>query len=340
MRRLAELAILATISVHAQIVGVLIPRPPNEVREYLGLTQEQSRALDLQWPSYWSGSKTLRDTWETLQPQILEETKRSPLRPAELGRLHAERERARRLFRSQEIEWMRTATAILTETQIAKLRVLAEWAGRGGWRDTAISMGLLSTECLTAGLRSNASDPMPEVCQAPYIPMITSIPDWSVDKQGEAKRESAEAYLGLSKEQKDQIEANRRRSYTDSGVNRMRQVAREIREELARETLDEAAIGIRYAEMESLRRKETELTRKQTAENVAVLRPEQKVKLDALREAMRLTWAVSDARSEGLLGGRCEDNGVIFFDSNPISMDLFFYYLGDCPDKRALSDLP
>ena len=86
---------------------------------------------------------------------------------------------------------------------------------------------------------------------------------------------------------------------------RMAEVQSEIAIETAREPLDPAALGVRYAEVEAIRREITERNTKLIAANVAVLTPAQVVKLKALEEAMKLVVTSSQAQSLKLLPDAC-----------------------------------
>jgi hypothetical protein len=86
---------------------------------------------------------------------------------------------------------------------------------------------------------------------------------------------------------------------------RMSEVQSEIAIETAREPLDPAALGVRYAEVEAVRREITERNTKLIAANVAVLTPAQVVKLKALEEAMKLVTTSSQAQSLKLLPDAC-----------------------------------
>lgn len=141
--------------------------------------------------------------------------------------------------------------------------------------------------------------------------------------------------------QYDEMEATRMRLYSPGALTRMRAVVAEIQAETKRDALDSFALGVRYAEVEALRRRISEDERSAIAATVALLTPAQKLKLDALTEAMRLRPIIEETRSARLLGSRCRDVGyLIFEDGMPREFSLFFFYMGDCPDKRALEELP
>jgi hypothetical protein len=86
---------------------------------------------------------------------------------------------------------------------------------------------------------------------------------------------------------------------------RMYQVQFEIGIETAREPLDPAGLGVRYAEVEAIRREIAERNTKLIAANVAVLTPAQAVKLKALEEALKLVSTGNDAQTLKLLPDSC-----------------------------------
>lgn len=90
--------------------------------------------------------------------------------------------------------------------------------------------------------------------------------------------------------------------YAQEKQRRMAQVQREIAEETAKEWLDSAALGIRYAEIEVHCRQLKEEAEKILRNNLDVLNDAQKAKLKVLEEAMKLMPAISEAEWTNLLG--------------------------------------
>lgn len=84
-------------------------------------------------------------------------------------------------------------------------------------------------------------------------------------------------------------------------MRRASQVQAEIAQETARATLDPMALGLRYLELESLRREvREEQSRLETAiQNV--LTPAQKTKLQTLRQALQLQPVICEAQAVNLL---------------------------------------
>jgi hypothetical protein len=83
---------------------------------------------------------------------------------------------------------------------------------------------------------------------------------------------------------------------------RISQLQSEIATETAKDTLDPMALGIRYAEIETVCRemKDQALTYQQ--KNASVLTDPQKAKLQVLQDAMKLAPVISDAQSGNLIG--------------------------------------
>jgi diaminopimelate decarboxylase len=147
--------------------------------------------------------------------------------------------------------------------------------------------------------------------------------------------------LSLSADQQAQILKNSQEAYQGFAIERMRTVVQEIGEETARPVLDATALGLRYAEVEAIRRQSSESLRRLNTQNLMLLTAAQRVKYDALEEAMRLLSTVEDARSVELLGSRCREIYFLFLnDGGGIGVALFRAYFGDCPDQRALEELP
>ena len=93
---------------------------------------------------------------------------------------------------------------------------------------------------------------------------------------------------------------------------RMFEVHFEILGETAREPLDPAALGVRYAEVEAIRREIAERNSKLIAENVAVLTPVQVIKLKALEEALKLVSTGGEAQWVKLLPDACSGVTGVF----------------------------
>jgi hypothetical protein len=234
--------------------------------------------------------------------------------------------------------------AVLDEPQLVRLRALDELSARRNILENATFFGLSPTDC-----SAPQGGYMSPVCEGPFIPSVSRIPEWGPRPEDPLFENDAfilnrrlEKYLGLTALQLERMMENQKMFHSRSELSRMSAVADEIRQETARDTLDPFALGLRYAEVEALRRKMFEDTQMTIAANVKLLTPIQRVKLDALSEAMQLQPTVQEARWAYIMGSRCREvGGYAFFnkDASP-NFEGFSAYLGDCPDKRALEELP
>jgi len=84
--------------------------------------------------------------------------------------------------------------------------------------------------------------------------------------------------------------------------SRIWQVQMEIGEETAREPLDPAALGIRYAEIEAICRLMKDRAEKLQTRNRDVLNPDQKSKLKVLEDALKLGPVILDAQFGNRMG--------------------------------------
>lgn len=331
---------LAALRAQAPVDAFAEPWRP--VAEYLGLSNAQVVAIRWGSNAYWRLQAELEERRERLRAEVLKETGQSPLQPAELGRLHGELEMNRREMRQRESERIEAARNELTPEQRRKLQTLEELTALRTQVDTGRSLGLLPTDCA-----ANQGGWTPSVCERPLIPAVTEIPTWGPregDRDGGTGELSHYArlvrFLGLTNEQQSQIVKNRQLVYGGAEIERMSTVAGEIAEETERPVLDTMALGLRYAEMEAIRRKTSEDMRRLNAMNLAVLTAAQRTKYEALEEAMRLRATVEEARSVELLGSRCEQRIYLLLNIELSKPAVFGAYFGDCPDRRALEELP
>ena len=115
--------------------------------------------------------------------------------------------------------------------------------------------------------------------------------------------QQVKAYLGLTDAQVTQIVLN----LNDYGrlvsqrQQRMYQVQSEIRDETAKSPLDPAALGIRYAEIETICRNVRDESIAAQNRNLAILTDAQRPKLKALEDAYKLLPVINEAQNAGLL---------------------------------------
>ena len=119
--------------------------------------------------------------------------------------------------------------------------------------------------------------------------------------------EKLREYLALTEAQMGKISEQNSAfwRWSQGRSQRMYEVQFEIGIETAREPLDPGALGVRYAEVEAIRREIAERNTKLVAENGAVLTSAQALKLKALEEALKLVSTGYEAQSVKLLPDSC-----------------------------------
>lgn len=85
-------------------------------------------------------------------------------------------------------------------------------------------------------------------------------------------------------------------------LQRVRQVQIEIAAETAKDPVDPAALGVRYAEIELICRDLRDLANTLQKQNLALLTDEQRTKLRTLEEALKLLPVLTEAQMSNLLG--------------------------------------
>jgi hypothetical protein len=112
-------------------------------------------------------------------------------------------------------------------------------------------------------------------------------------------------YLGLNDNQATAIRQanNSFQQFTAQKSIRSAQVQREIADETSRPALDPMALGLRYLELEGIRREIATEERRARTTVQAILTGAQKTKVKALEDAMKLQPLICDAQSVRILGG-------------------------------------
>jgi predicted DNA-binding protein (UPF0251 family) len=111
------------------------------------------------------------------------------------------------------------------------------------------------------------------------------------------------AYLGLTDAQTEAI-SRANSDYVEYGAQksaRMIQVQQEIAAETAKEVLDPGALGVRYAELEAIRRDLADQLQRTREKATAQLTEAQKTKLRTLDEARKLQGVIREAECTNLL---------------------------------------
>ena len=127
-------------------------------------------------------------------------------------------------------------------------------------------------------------------------------------------------YLALSDDQVIKIGTlnSQLNSFRSSKFERQLQVQSEIAEWTAKENLDSLALGIRYAELEAIRREVDDQQKKTVSQIQALLTVEQKTKLAVLQQALTLYSTACSGVSQNLL------NLPILPPGNVIPLDRWF----------------
>jgi len=125
---------------------------------------------------------------------------------------------------------------------------------------------------------------------------VVLVPNFQPDQQ-------LKAFLALTDVQQNQILLNLK-DYSDlisQRQQRVYQVQSEIRDETAKSPLNPAALGIRYAEIETICRNVRDEGVAVQNRNIALLTEAQKAKLKILDDALKLQPVIAEAQNAGVL---------------------------------------
>lgn len=143
------------------------------IASYLDLTSGQLDAiLEINRP-HWAVADELYRSREELREMIFTETARSPLRPAELGRLHVDWEIGRRKLLDAERTSNEASRMLLTEAQLARLKLLEDLTALRPAMDQAISIGLSPSDCVKTD-----ANYLPDSCSPHILPLFNDIVNW------------------------------------------------------------------------------------------------------------------------------------------------------------------
>src|SRR5260221_12623171 len=110
-------------------------------------------------------------------------------------------------------------------------------------------------------------------------------------------------FLALTDDQVAKLRSNQDEfsRWREPKQNRIYQVQQEIGQQTAASPLDPNALGLRYAEMEAIRREIAEQQAKLIQDNLTILTEAQKPKFQTLEEAVKLQPVIDYARSAYLM---------------------------------------
>ncbi|MBM3757196.1 MAG: hypothetical protein FJW38_24835 [Acidobacteria bacterium] len=148
-----------------------------------------------------------------------------------------------------------------------------------------------------------------------------------------------DGYLELTNEQRARVDANIAEFARQdrNAVLRQVQLFAEIQRESNAEPLNPAALDVRYAEQETLRRESAARRKRLVETNVAVLTAAQRQKLAQLQESQRLAALAGDARAVGLLDSLCAGLFGVLAPSAP-SGELVQYLRLTQDQLRAMTE--
>jgi len=114
----------------------------------------------------------------------------------------------------------------------------------------------------------------------------------------------AQQYLQLTDAQLQSILSNNGEynQFAQTKQNRIVQLQTEIAGETAKDALDPMALGVRYAEIETICREMKDQAAVYQQKNTTLLTDPQKAKLQVLQDALKLAPVISDAQSGNLIG--------------------------------------
>jgi hypothetical protein len=290
---------------------------PQNLIQSLELTPEQITSVNDLNNSFRSFSLQKSRRTAQVQSEISEETRKQTLDPMALGLRYQELEAIRRETDTEREKTFATIQNVLNPAQKAKIMALQEalkaypsaceavnynlasMPSVDRWFDTAafaptLTIGIisaLSPVCAGGAIRTGDFTPVPVLSFVPVGQKMLALPQNLV------------LSLELTPEQTTGIE-RLNSSFRDFSLQkslRAAQVQAEISEETRKQTLDPMALGLRYQELEAIRR-ETDTEQEKTFAAIHnLLNPAQKAKLTALQDALKAYPNACDAINYNLL---------------------------------------
>lgn len=253
---------------------------------YLGLSEGQLDQIVQRGDALMLWEMERQERVYLLQEEIAVEKARSPLDPMALGVRYVEIETIRREIAARRAGLVPGNVALLTEEQRGKLGPLeAAMRLRPTWTEAGF-LGLVAGECRTL-----------EACAGGWF-----------GSDGDLRIvASAQAYLGLSDERARVLGGEKRAfgEWMQTRYERGVEVQKELAKETGRSPLNPMALGVRYAELEMLRREVEERGLALVAANVGSLTEAQRGRLGELEAAMRLARIGNEAQVLQVLAPDC-----------------------------------
>lgn len=281
---------------------------------YLELTSDQRATIDRRAAEQASWLTSMRPRQALANAEVAREAAASPLDPQSLGARHVAVLTLQREVVVRERDLVAANRALLSDSQRARLQVLEEARRLSPTIDSGTSLFILpappcetrltasrwfdtSTFQSTAEARLGTGCAVPGVAFAGVSDNPFFGPAWP----------SLQAYLVLTAEQFAKLAENSRvhEQWARERSVRVNQVQFEIFEESAKEVLDALALGLRFAEIEAIRREIEERQGLLVETNQKVLTPGQRAKFDQLLQAAKFLPAVNEARGVNLMKAEC-----------------------------------
>lgn len=279
---------IAASSAQVTTVPVAVPLS-TELAAYLQLNFDQVQRTKQLYADYNSFAAAKNQRIAQVQGEIGGETARSPLDPMGLGVRYAEIETIRREIRTQLETVHKQIRELLTDAQNAKIDILSRAAGLQPLVYEAGAVNLIaplaSTFSGTVLIRSG--DFTSGSVSFGYIPVSSRLIVYlqlTADQAGKINQLNSD--LVKSIQPRDQ---------------RVAEVQSEIVQETAKSPLDSMALGLRYAEIETIRRQEQSDLDALRVNIRSLLVDSQKTKVATLEDAAKLQPLVSQAACLGIL---------------------------------------
>jgi hypothetical protein len=286
--------------------------PP--IYAYLDLTPAQRTTIDQRVAEHTAWVASMRPQQLLASAEAAKEMAASPLNPQSLGNRYVIVLALRREVASRERDLIAVNRFLLSESQRARLQVLEEARQLEPTIETGTSLFLLPAPPCDTGFAigrwfdTSAFQPASGTdLGAGCGGRLGAFVDQSENPFFGPAWPSLREHLALTAEQFTAMAANSRAhdQWMRERSIRVSQVQIEIYQESANEVLDALALGLRYAEIEAIRRESNERHGLLIEANQNLLTKEQRAKFEQLVQAAKLIQAVTEARGVNLMKGDC-----------------------------------
>lgn len=266
---------------------------PSGLKAYFDLSQAQVDAILRANDDYQQAVSSKQQRIFQVQFEISGETRKYPLDPMALGVRYVELEQLRRQSNDEFAKTRDLVRAVLSEAQKAKLKTLEDARKLQPLVSEAECQNLLDPGVRGAFFAFFLVGPVANLPTASYCPSQLNF-SFSTDLRD---------YLILSADQMNQIAGQNATLNLNASTKRGRigQVLNEISAELAKDVLDPMALGVRYAEIESLNRQINDAQRSVRQKDRAALNDAQRAKVKTLEDSRALQTLISEAECEKML---------------------------------------